>query len=109
LDRTFAGNEVFAMLLAFLGVLVGIVLGTRYRAFVLIPATVIAWIAVAALGLGLGSGFALMAAAMMMMGAALQFGFLIGIAIRTVASAARGATGGRAPRTTETPQLPAAP
>ena len=88
------------MLLGLLGMLVGIGLGTRYRAFVLVPATGLAWIAVA--GLGFGSALAPMVAAMLMTGATLQFGFLIGIAMRRVVWAAR------ARAATEAPQFPAA-
>jgi hypothetical protein len=92
------------MLFGILGILCGALLGMRLRAFVLIPATGLAWIAIVALGHTLGTDRGSVVAAMLLAGAALQCGYLIGRAMRMVARAARAP----APPDAATPQLPAA-
>lgn len=97
------------MVVALISIIAGIGLGIRYRAFVLIPATLVAWMMVAGLSVLLGAGFGLMAVGMLATGAALQFGFLVGLALRAIAIAGRGLARGRPASPVETPQVPAAP
>jgi len=92
------------MLLGLLAALLGVVLGMRYRVFILFPAIALAWAAVAAAGFAGDGGFLAVVAAMLLAGAALQFGFLIGITTRALVAAARTP----AHRGAGTSQLPAA-
>jgi hypothetical protein len=90
------------MLLGLLGTLVGMVLGMYYRVFILFPVTALAWAALAAGGLVLNDGVLPVAASMLLVGAALQFGFLVGITTRTVVAGARS-PGRREPQASRQP------
>jgi hypothetical protein len=94
-------NRILVMLFALLGILAGIGIAMRYRAFALIPATVVAWIVVIATEVALGATALMIVAGMLATGAALQFGFPLGVALRRLALAARGSR-----RREGTPQLP---
>jgi hypothetical protein len=75
------------LLLGLLGSLVGVVLGMRYRVFILFPAIALAWAAIAAGGFVSNDASVSMIAAMLLTGAALQFGFLVGITTRALVAA----------------------
>ena len=77
------------MLLGLLGTLIGMVLGMYYRVFILFPVTALAWAALATAGLVVHDGFLPVVASMLLVGATLQFGFLVGITTRTAVAGAR--------------------
>jgi hypothetical protein len=71
--------------LAIIGVLAGTALGLRYKVFVLVPAVTLAMIFAAMTGIAHGDHLGSILLAMVILGAAVQFGYLTGIAIHTVA------------------------
>lgn len=68
-----------ALALAIVGVLVGITLGLRFKVFVLVPAIGFAEIFTLMVGLARGERFGSIALAMVIVGAAIQLGYLVGI------------------------------
>jgi hypothetical protein len=72
-----------------LGVLVGAVLGMRLRAFILIPTTAFAFIAIAGIGAVRGDIPSSIAIAMVLAAISLQLGYLAGSATRFVLVASR--------------------
>jgi hypothetical protein len=81
-----------------LGVLAGVVLGTHFRVFILVPAMVIACVVIAAPGAGHDT-FWWAAIAVLVAIAALQTGYLVGItrALRADARAPQLRTASRTP------------
>ena len=78
------------LVVGLLGMLVGVVLGMRFRVFILFPAIALACAVIAAMGFAGNEGMPSSAVAMMMAAAAaLQMGYLLGIATRTILAAAR--------------------
>ncbi len=70
------------MLFALVGILIGAVLGMRFRVFVLVPVITLVWIVLGALGFANGVRPLLVIADMLFAGATLQFGFLLGLMTR---------------------------
>ena len=70
-----------ALALAIIGVFVGIALGLRFKVLVLVPAIASAIIFVAIAGLARGDGFGSIFLAMVIVGVALQLGYLVGIVL----------------------------
>jgi hypothetical protein len=67
---------------AIIGVLAGTALGLRYKVFVLVPAVALAMMVAAMAGIAHGDHFGSIILAMAILGATVQFGYLIGIAMR---------------------------
>jgi hypothetical protein len=65
--------------LAIICVLVGVGLGLRFKVFVLVPAIVLAGIFALVVGLAYGDSLGSILLAMVIVGIAIQFGYLIGI------------------------------
>jgi len=77
------------MILILLSVLVGAVLGLRFRVFVLVP-VICGALAIAVVdGLARGDGLWRLVLAMIMIAASLQLGYILGIVVRFVMGAAR--------------------
>lgn len=74
-----------ALQLAIIGVLGGVVLGLRFKVFVLAPAIALAMIFVVAAGVAHGDAWGSIVLAMVILGTAVQFGYLTGIAIHAAA------------------------
>jgi hypothetical protein len=70
------------MLFALVGILIGAVLGMRFRVFVLVPVITLVWIVLGALGFANGVRPLLVIADMLFAGATIQFGFLLGLMTR---------------------------
>ena len=77
------------LMVGLLGMLVGVVLVMRFRVFILFPAIALACAVIAAMGFAGNDGLPSLAVAMMAAPAALQMGYLLGIATRTILAAAR--------------------
>ncbi|HLK81231.1 MAG TPA: hypothetical protein VKT99_07015 [Xanthobacteraceae bacterium] len=71
--------------LAVIGVLGGIVLGLRFKVFVLAPAIALAMIFAVAGGVAHGDGWGSIVLAVIILGTAIQFGYLTGIVIHAAA------------------------
>jgi hypothetical protein len=67
--------------LAIIGVFVGIALGLRFKVLVLVPAIASAIIFVVIAGLARGDGFRSIVLAMVIVGIAIQLGYLVGIVL----------------------------
>jgi hypothetical protein len=88
-----------ALQLAIIGVLAGIALGLRFRVFVLVPAIALAMIFAVIAGVAHGDGWGTIVLAMAILGTAVQFGYLTGIAIYAAAgSIFASMNGSRNPR-----------
>ena len=84
--------------LALVGVVVGIVLGLRYKVFVLVPAVSLAIMFAVMSGIARGDRVWSILLAMAILGTAVQFGYLAGIMIRAaVGSICTSILGGRNP------------
>jgi hypothetical protein len=70
-----------ALALAIIGVFVGIALGLRFKVLVLVPAIASAIIFVLIVGLARGDSFWSIVLATVIVGIALQLGYLVGIAL----------------------------
>lgn len=70
--------------LALISVVAGIALGLQYKVFVLVPAVALAMAFAMMVGIARADHFWSIVLAMGVLGAAVQFGYLIGIAIRAV-------------------------
>jgi hypothetical protein len=70
-----------ALALAIISVFVGIALGLRFKVLVLVPAIASAIIFVVIAGLARGDGFGSIVLATVIVGVALQLGYLIGIVL----------------------------
>jgi len=70
-----------ALALAIISVFVGIALGLRFKVLVLVPAIASAIIFIVIAGLARGDGFGSIVLATVMVGVALQLGYLIGIVL----------------------------
>jgi hypothetical protein len=70
--------------LAVISVLAGIALGLRYKVVVLVPAVTLAMVCAMIIGVARADHFWSIVLAMVILGTALQFGYLVGIAIRAV-------------------------
>ena len=70
-----------ALALAIISALVGIALGLRFKVLVLVPAIALATILVLIIGLTRGDSFGSIVLAMVIIGIALQLGYLIGIVL----------------------------
>ena len=68
--------------LAVISVLAGIVLGLRYKVVILVPAVMFVVIFAITVGIARGDHFWSIALAIMIVGTAVQLGYLVGIAIR---------------------------
>jgi hypothetical protein len=71
--------------LAIIGVLAGTALGLRYKVFVLVPAVTLAMIFAAIAGIAQGNHVGSIILAMVILGATVQFGYLIGAAMHAAA------------------------
>jgi hypothetical protein len=71
-----------ALGLAIIGVLAGIALGLRYKVLFLVPAVTLAMIFATMIGVARADHFWSIVLAMVVLGTAVQFGYLAGIAIR---------------------------
>jgi hypothetical protein len=70
-----------ALALAIISVFVGIALGLRFKVLVLVPAIASAIIFIVITGLARGDGFGSIVLATVIVGVALQLGYLIGIVL----------------------------
>ena len=70
-----------ALALAIISVFVGIALGLRFKVLVLVPAIASAIIFIVIAGLARGDGFGSIVLATVIVGVALQLGYLIGIVL----------------------------
>ncbi len=70
-----------ALALAIISALVGIALGLRFKVLVLVPAIALATILVLIIGLTRGDSFGSIVLAIVIIGIALQLGYLIGIVL----------------------------
>jgi hypothetical protein len=78
----FACGGAMALGLAIIGVLAGIALGLRYKVLFLVPAVTLAMIFATMIGVARADHFWSIVLAMVVLGTAVQFGYLAGIAIR---------------------------
>jgi hypothetical protein len=84
--------------LAIISILAGITLGMRYKVVILVPLVTLAIIFAMIVGIARGDHFGSIVLAMVMLGGAVQVGYLAGTAIRaTVGSICALAIGGRNP------------
>jgi hypothetical protein len=74
-----------ALQLAVIGVLGGIVLGLRFKVFALVPAIALAMICALGGGVAQGDQWGSIVLAMVILGTAIQFGYVTGIAIHAAA------------------------
>jgi hypothetical protein len=87
-----------ALELAVISVLGGIALGLRYKVLILVPAVTLAMIFAMIVGIARAEHFWSIVLAMVMLGTAVQFGYLAGIAIRAaIGSICAPIIGGRNP------------
>jgi hypothetical protein len=73
-----------ALELALISVMAGIVLGLRYKVLILVPAIILAMGFAMIVGVARADRFGSVVLSMAVLAAAVQFGYLIGIAIRAV-------------------------
>ena len=71
-----------ALELATISVLAGIALGLRYKVFILVPAVTLAMTFAMIIGVARADHFWSIVLAMVVLGTAVQFGYLVGIAVR---------------------------
>ena len=71
-----------ALELATISVLAGIALGLRYKVFILVPAVALAIVFATIVGIAHADLFRSIVLAMVVLGTAVQFGYLVGIAVR---------------------------
>jgi len=84
--------------LAIIGILAGIALGMRYTVVILVPAVTFAIIFAMIVGIARADHFWSIILAMVVLGTAVQLGYLAGTAIRTAVGSIRAlAIGGRNP------------
>ncbi len=83
------------LLLAILCILVGAVLGLRFKVFVLVPAIALAWLLFLLFGMDIGASLWSSAISMVVIAASAQFGYLCGISTRMMLGMARLARRGR--------------
>jgi hypothetical protein len=87
-----------ALELAIITALAGITLGLRYRVLVLIPAVIFAMLFAMIVGVAHGDRFWSIVFAMVVLGTAVQFGYLAGIVLRAaIGSISASVIGGRNP------------
>jgi hypothetical protein len=77
------------MMLASVGVLLGAVLGLRFKVLVLVPVICAALPIVVVAGIARGEGLWRLALAMIVVATSLQLGYILGIVVRFVLGAAR--------------------
>jgi hypothetical protein len=70
-----------AIALAIISVLVGIALGLRFKVLVLVPAITLTTLFALVVGLVRGEGFGAIVLAMVIVGTAIQLGYLVGIVL----------------------------
>jgi hypothetical protein len=78
-------------MVALIALMTGLVLGTRYRFLILVPATVIAVIAILAIGLAHAGDTGSMVVAMLIAAVCLQAGYVTGLCARYAAVMMRAA------------------
>jgi len=65
-----------------IGVLAGIILGLRFNVLILVPALTVASLIAAVAGIANGDSFWLIVVAIVLLGTAIQIGYLFGIVLR---------------------------
>jgi hypothetical protein len=80
---------MMAFELAIIGIVVGIVLGLRYKILILVPAVLFAMIFAIIIGIGRADSFWSIVLTTVVLVAAVQLGYLAGIAIHAVIAAIR--------------------
>jgi len=93
-----AGGSAMTPEFAIISVLAGIALGLRYKVVILVPAVTLAIIFAMIVGIARADHFWSITLAMVILGTAVQFGYLAGIAIRAALGSIYALTiGGREP------------
>lgn len=82
------------LLLALISILVGAVLGLRFRVLILVPVIAVTWLLLLIIGTETGASTWSLIGAMVVIAAAAQIGFLCGTATRLVLASARVARRG---------------
>jgi hypothetical protein len=92
--QPWVGVGVMVLELAVIGVLAGITLGLRYKVLVLVPAVAVAMLFAVAIGVTHADRYWSIILAMVILGTAVQFGYLVGIvlhaAIRSICALTMG-------------------
>ena len=84
------------LIITTISILVGIVVGLRFKVFILVPTVGLATALVAANGIMLGDGIWRIAATMVIAATLLQLGYVGGSVLRLIIGVARGTDHGRA-------------
>jgi hypothetical protein len=98
---------VTMLILMAIGILVGAVLGLRFKVLVLVPVICVALAIVLVDGIARGDGLWWLALAMVVIATSLQLGYILGIVVRFVLGAVRAPNHGRVSMSTST-EIPGA-
>jgi hypothetical protein len=77
------------LILSLAALLVGAVLGMRFKVLILLPAIVASFLVIGAVGIGSSTGLGFVALAAIVAATCLQLGYLIGVALRHAVGLAR--------------------